>query len=177
MRPTLARLAAAAAFALAFGGAALAGPQYVDASGFAVSGYDVVAYFEKAQSPVGQTQPAPTPGKAAFTAEHNGARFAFASAENRAKFLADPARYAPQFDGHCAYGVAKGGKLPGDPRLWRIVDSKLYLNVTPVVAGFWEEDIPGNIATAGANWPGIEASAPSDKPVQNLDAGLAPVAD
>ena len=40
------------------------------ASGFAVSGYDVVAFFDKAQAPVGQSQPAPTPGKAAITATH-----------------------------------------------------------------------------------------------------------
>ena len=78
------------------------------------------------------------------------------SEENRDKFLENPAYYAPQYDGHCAYGVSKGGKVPANPNLWRIVDDKLYLNITDVVVGFWEEDVPGNINLAEGNWPGIE---------------------
>ncbi len=178
MTPTLRRAAIAALLAFApaaFASAALAGPQYVDDSGYALSGYDPVAYFAKEQAPVGQPQPAPTPGKASLTAEWNGATFAFASEENRARFLADPAAFAPQYDGHCAFGVAKGGKVPGNPALWRIVDGKLYLNVTPVVVGFWEEDIPGNISTAEGNWPGIEPNAASTLAVQELDVAAAPL--
>jgi YHS domain-containing protein len=147
---------------LAVPGLAFAGPQYVDKTGFAASGYDVVSYFSLKQAPVGQSQPAPLPGKAAITAEYNGATFAFANKANRDTFLADPARYAPQYDGHCAYGVAKGGKVPGNPTLWRIVDGKLYLNITRNVVGFWEEDIPGNISTANKNWKGLETAAASD---------------
>jgi hypothetical protein len=29
----------------------------------------------------------------------------------------------------CAYGVALGKKFDGDPRYWKIVDGKLYLNL------------------------------------------------
>jgi YHS domain-containing protein len=172
MRKTITGLASALAL---WAGAAAAGEQYVDASGFAASGFDVVAYFDAAQAPVGQPQPAPTPGSAAHTADWNGATWAFASAENRDRFLADPAAYAPQFDGHCAFGVAKGGKVTGDPQLWRIVDGKLYLNLQKSVAAMWEEDIPGNIVTAGTNWPGLDPQPASDRPVPELAAGLAPV--
>ncbi len=150
------------AFALAVsGGAAAAGPQYVDGTGYAVSGYDVVAYWSLAQSPVGEAQPEAVPGKAEYTAEYNGAKFAFATPENLAAFEADPGKYVPQYDGHCAYGVAQGGKVPGNPNLWRIVDGKLYLNITKNVVGFWEEDIPGNLTKARGNWPGIETEAAS----------------
>lgn len=159
-------LAAAAAFTFATG--AFAGDQYVDETGFAVSGYDVVAYRSLSQAPVGSTQPAPVAGNAGITAEYNGATFAFASEENRDLFVANPAYYAPQYDGHCAYGVSKGGKVPGNPYLWRIVDDKLYLNITKNVVGFWEEDIPGNITLAENNWPGIEASAASDRTIPNF---------
>ncbi|MEM1374729.1 MAG: YHS domain-containing (seleno)protein [Pseudomonadota bacterium] len=131
---------------------AFAGPQYVDDTGFAVSGYDVVAYFSLDQVAVGESQPDGVPGRADITAEHNGATFAFASEANRDAFLADPERYTPAFDGHCAYGVAQGGKVPANPNLWRIVDGQLYLNITRNVVGFWEEDIPGNITLAGGNW-------------------------
>lgn len=147
-----------------------AGPQYVDGTGFAVSGYDVVAYFDLPQSEIGQAQADPVPGRSDITAEYNGSVFAFSSEANRDTFLADPAKYAPQFDGHCAYGVAKGGKVPGNPTLWRIVDGKLYLNITKNVVGFWEEDIPGNISLAGGNWPGIEPKGASSSPIPEFSS-------
>lgn len=155
---------------------AFAGPQYVDETGFAVSGYDVVAYFGLTQSAVGQSQPEAVPGRKDITADHNGSTFAFSSEANRDTFLADPEKYVPEFDGHCAYGVSRGGKVPGNPHLWRIVDDKLYLNITQNVVGFWEEDIPGNITLADGNWPGIEPNAASGNTIPNFSSP-APVAN
>ncbi|WP_264210412.1 YHS domain-containing (seleno)protein [Leisingera thetidis] len=162
------RFAFAAAAALSFALPAFAGEQYVDGTGFAVSGYDVVAYRSLDMNPVGAPQTAPVRGHAEFTAGYNGATWAFSTAENRDKFLANPAFYAPQYDGHCAYGVSKGGKVPANPNLWRIVDDKLYLNITKNVVGFWEADIPGNIALAEGNWPGIEPEDASDSVIPNF---------
>lgn len=156
---------AAAATAIGFAGSAWAGPQYVDDTGFAVSGYDVVAYFSLPQSDVGTPQAEGVPGNAAITADYNGATFAFSTEANRDAFVADPAKYAPQFDGHCAYGVSKGGKVPANPNLWRIVDDKLYLNITKNVVGFWEEDIPGNISKAGDNWVDLEPTDASTRAI------------
>jgi len=150
------QLLAASAVALASATSAFAGEQFVDTTGYAVSGYDVVAYFGLTQNPVGQSQPAAVAGKTSITADYNGAKFAFSSEANRDTFLADPAKYAPQYDGHCAYGVAKGGKVPGNPNLWRIVDGKLYLNITKNVVTFWEEDIPGNLTKSENNWASLE---------------------
>lgn len=170
------RFAFAALAAASFALPAFAGQQYVDGTGFAVSGYDVVAYRSLDSQPVGQEQTPGVPGKASITAEYNGAKFAFATEENRAKFLENPAYYAPAYDGHCAYGVSKGGKVPGNPNLWRIVDDKLYLNITPVVVGFWEEDIPGNINLAEGNWPGIEPDAASTNKIPKFTS-QAPVSN
>ncbi|MEP2532417.1 YHS domain-containing (seleno)protein [Shimia sp.] len=153
---------------------ALAGPQYLDSTNFAVSGYDVVAYFDLEQQPVGTVQPEGVKGHKDITADHNNATFAFSSAENRDKFLASPDKYAPQYDGHCAYGVSKGGKVPGNPNLWRIVDGKLYLNITKNVVGFWEEDIPGNLSLANNNWVGIEPADASTSVIPNFESN-APV--
>jgi YHS domain-containing protein len=153
---------AAAATALSFANAAFAGEQFVDETGFAASGYDVVAYFSLPQNAVGQMQTAPVEGNRAITAEYNGATFAFASEANRDLFTANPDQYVPQYDGHCAYGVAKGGKVPGNPTLWRIVDDKLYLNITKNVVGFWEEDIPGNLELSTANWPSLDPQPASE---------------
>ncbi len=171
-RKLLPRLALAAALSALTLGAAQAGPQYVDESGYAVSGYDPVAFFDLKQNAVGQKQPEAVPGKSTITAEYNGATWAFASEANREKFLADPEKYAPVYDGHCAYGVAQGGKVPGNPNLWRIIDGKLYLNITPTVVGFWEKDIDGFLVKSEEIWPDKEsapASAKSWKAINDND--------
>jgi len=173
MRPTVSLIAAAAA-AMTFATSAFAGDQYIDPTGYAVSGYDVVAYFDLAQAPVGQSQPAGVPGDKDITAEYNGATFAFSTEANRDRFLKNPAAYAPQYDGHCAYGVAQGGKVPGNPNLWRIVNDKLYLNITPNVVGFWEEDISGNLKKSEKNWVNIESAAASNRAIPQFSSS-APV--
>ena len=43
----------------------------------------------------------------------------------------------------------------GDPNAWTIVDDRLYLNHTLQVRERWKTDIPGNIAAADGNWPGV----------------------
>jgi len=170
------RMALALVGAVMFASSAFAGQQYVDKTGFAVSGYDVVSFWDQKQTPIGKAQSKAVPGKASITAEFNGAKWAFASEANRDKFKANPAKYAPAFDGHCAYGVAVGGKVPGNPHLWRIVDDKLYLNITKVVVGFWEKDIPGFIKTGGKNWSTkLNAKPATDRKVPDFDIKMAPL--
>lgn len=170
------RMALALVGAVMFTSSAFAGQQYVDKTGFAVSGYDVVSFWDQKQTPVGKVQSKAVPGKASITAEYNGAKWAFASEANRDKFKASPAKYVPAYDGHCAYGVAVGGKVPGNPHLWRIVDNKLYLNITKVVVGFWVKDIPGFIKTGGKNWSTkLNAKPATDRKVPDFDTAMAPL--
>lgn len=143
--------------------AAIAGPQYIDSSEYAAGGYDVVAFRSLKQSRVGEQQPEAIPGKTSITAEYNGSTWAFSTEENRDMFVASPEKFVPQFDGHCAYGIAQGGKVPGNPNLWRIVEDKLYFNITPVVVGFWEADIDGLLDTAGSNWGSLESNQASTR--------------
>ena len=70
--------------------AAGAGEQYVDQTGFAISGHDVIAYYELDQAPVGEKQPQAVPGRKDITAEYNGVTWAFTSEKNRQMFVADP---------------------------------------------------------------------------------------
>lgn len=118
--------------------------------GAAVHGYDVVAYF---------TQSKPVKGTSAYTAEHEGVTYRFSSAENRDKFGTDPAKYAPQYGGYCAFGTAMGRKFNGDPHAWAIVDDKLYLNLNKDVQARWKTDIPGFVKGANNNWPLIRQVA------------------
>jgi YHS domain-containing protein len=115
-------------------------------SDLAVSGYDPVAYFIDGK---------PVEGDRAHSHEWQGATWRFATAENLEAFKADPARYAPQFGGYCAWAVSQGYTASADPQAWRIVDGKLYLNYNLDVKKTWEQDVPGNIAKADANWPTV----------------------
>ncbi|HEV7263936.1 MAG TPA: YHS domain-containing (seleno)protein [Falsiroseomonas sp.] len=125
----------------------------VDAQGLALRGHDPVAY---------QTQGRQVQGQAQFTATHQGATYHFASAANRDSFRADPARYAAAYGGFCAMGVAMGMKLDGDPALFRVVDNRLYLNVSAPVQQRWIQDIPGHIGTANERWPQLLGKAPRE---------------
>ena len=130
-----------------FAGAAVAQkPQiFSDRSG-AIRGYDPVAYF---------TQGAPVKGSEKFSHPWQGATWLFASAENRARFAAEPGKFAPQYGGYCAYGVAQGYAPEIDPSAWSIVEGKLYLNYSTSVRERWKTDIPGYIRKADANWPKV----------------------
>ena len=114
--------------------------------GVAIRGTDPVAYFTEGR--VRQGDPA-------IHADWMGARWLFASDEHRAMFVADPAAFAPQFGGYCAWAVAEGYTAPIDPEAWRIVDGKLYLNYSRSIQRKWERDVPGNIQRANSNWPGL----------------------
>lgn len=118
---------------------------FVNAEGVAVSGYDPVAFFDGA----------PAQGDPAITSTVDGATYRFVSAENKAKFDAEPAKYQPQYGGYCAYGAAVGGKYPTDPSTAKVVDGKLYLNKNPDVAKQWAKKQPELIEKANAQWPEI----------------------
>ncbi len=120
----------------------------VDSSGLALKGYDPVAYF---------TEKRPVQGKAEFTAPHAGATYRFASAANRDAFAAAPGKYAPQYGGYCAFGMASGYKAPIEPDAWTVVDGKLYLNYNQSVRSRWASDIPGFLRKADANWPVVRS--------------------
>jgi hypothetical protein len=114
--------------------------------GVAVGGHDPVAYFTEGRSRL---------GSAAISATHGGATWRFVDEANRAAFLADPAKFAPQFGGHCSWAAAEGYLAKGDPAHWRIVEGKLYLKYDASIKRRWERDIPGFIRKGDANWPKI----------------------
>lgn len=122
-------------------------------AGTAIGGTDPVAYF---------TAGKPVAGKDEFTAEYDEVTWKFSSAENRDKFIADPAKYAPQYGGFCAFGAAMGFKVPVVPEAWSIVDGKLYLNNSLKVQERFEQDIPGHIKNATLNWEIIKDKKPED---------------
>jgi hypothetical protein len=117
-------------------------------SDVSLGGFDPVAYFMDGKSVEGSRQ---------FTFMWKGAIWRFASQGNRDAFSAAPERYAPQYGGYCAWAASQNYVAPGDPRHWRIVSGKLYVNYDARVQTTWERDIPGHIKAADANWPGLLA--------------------
>jgi YHS domain-containing protein len=127
--------------------AALAGePPVYSNGGFAINGFDPVAYF---------TEEKPVAGSADFTYDWDGATWRFGSADNRDAFMANPAAFAPQYGGYCAFAVSKGYTASTDPDAWTVYEGKLYLNYSKGVRRRWSRDIPGNIAAGDANWPTV----------------------
>ena len=126
-----------------------AAPAIYAENGIAIDGSDAVAYFDGN---------GPVAGDAAFALTWQGAEWRFSSAENLAKFEADPESYAPQYGGYCAYAVSKGYTASTDPNAWSLHEGKLYLNYSRPVRLIWSRDIPGNIALADGNWPDVLAA-------------------
>ena len=122
---------------------AFAGALNLNSNGVAIQGYDPVAYF---------TENMPVKGSGVHAASHDGAIYWFSNAENLKNFKAEPAKYIPAYGGYCAYGVSQGVKVPIDPNAFKVVDGRLYLNITPKVQKIWEKDIPGYITKADGNW-------------------------
>lgn len=110
----------------------------------AIKGYDPVAYF---------TAGKPVKGASKYSYAWKGATWYFASPEHRDTFAKAPEKYAPQYGGYCAYAVSQGTVADIAPRAWKIVDGKLYLNLSLRVQKLWEDDIPGYITRADDNWP------------------------
>ena len=113
------------------------------ASDAAIKGYDTVAYFKDGKA---------VKGNASFTFPWHGMTWHFASKENRDLFAGSPERYAPQYDGYCAWAMTESRLAITDPEVWKIVNGKLYLNCSQEAYNKWSRDIPGHIKKADEIW-------------------------
>ena len=116
-------------------------------SNVAVDGYDVVAYF---------TEGKPRKGSSKLSTEWGGAEWRFASAKNLKVFKKNPGKYVPQFGGYCAWAVAQGSKANGDPKHWKIVNGKLYLNYNASILEKWEANESELIKQGNEKWPDLK---------------------
>lgn len=112
----------------------------------ALRGYDPVSYHT-----IGR----PVMGNGNHVSLHQGQHYLFIDKKNKALFDKNPSRYAPVYNGWCAFGVSVNKKFHGDPLVWEIVDGKLYVNLDNKIKGMWLKDVSGNIRKANASWPKI----------------------
>jgi YHS domain-containing protein len=97
-----------------------------DENKLANKGYDLVNYFTTNTAQQGSVE---------FSTVNDEAIYYFINEENLQSFKANPTKYLPQFDGYCAFAVAKmNKKVTVNPETFRIDDGKLYLFYND----FWE---------------------------------------
>jgi hypothetical protein len=108
----------------------------------ALKGYDTVAYFTLGKA---------VPGVPELEYEWDEHRYRFSRPQHRALFMADPARYAPQFKNFCAMALARGELFEADPESWLISDGKLYVFGGPAGPIRFQQDLAENIAKANEN--------------------------
>ena len=73
------------------------------------------------------------PGALEYQTVWHDARWQFASKQDLDLFVANPEKYAAQYDGHCAIGRSQtraAHKDTVDPEAFTIVNGKLYINHT-----------------------------------------------
>jgi YHS domain-containing protein len=141
MKSALTSLAVAATL-LIFSSFSIAGEQYTK-RGYAISGYDAVAYFTAGE---------PTKGDKKIQAEWNGAKWLFSSEAHKELFLGNPEKYAPAYDGHCAFAAGIGRKVSAKPTLWKIIDDRLFLNFSKAANTRWLDNPEDYIKDGDVNW-------------------------
>ena len=109
-------------------------------------GHDPVAYFTRRQ---------PVRGDSALSVDLPQRSYYFASAEHRAMFVSDPARYEPQYGGFCASVAAYAIKLGSDPGAWVVYRGRLFIFGDVLGRTAWELDPAWNVEHADAQWPAI----------------------
>jgi len=115
-------------------------------TGLAIDGFDPVAYFVEAT---------PRVGRADLELQFAGVTWRFQNEGNRAAFAADPEVYMPRFGGHDPLAVARGAAAPGHPRLWLIVQKRLYLFYSAKARAAFAANPAGASEAAERHWPEV----------------------
>ena len=122
---------------------AMAGDFYEE-KGVALNSYDPVSYFAAIPDPI--------PGVKELSFDYKGSKFYFVTNSHLHTFAGDPEHYAPQFGGFDAYGVSQGRKVGAHPRVFAVVEGKLYMFSDVESRKNWKKDVAGNVARASEQW-------------------------
>jgi len=122
----------------------------VDSKGVILKGCDAVAFFKQGK---------PVKGNPGIGSTYQGATYLFASTADRSDFDKEPAKYAPQYGGFCAYGVANGVMTGiGAPDAFAVYKGKLYLGGNQAALRSFKSNIDSNIEKADTNWRQLTGS-------------------
>jgi len=122
-------------------------------NGFAIGGYDPVAYF---------VEGTPRPGILGQEFVWQGVAWRFANEGNRAAFAADPEIYSPRFGGFDPVAVSRGDPAEGNPYIWAIYKGNLLLFHSQELKTLWELDQEGILKVARTKWSTINLNGSLD---------------
>jgi YHS domain-containing protein len=111
--------------------------------GYAIGGYDPVAFFTANKAVKGDT---------GISVTWKNAKWLFSNNKHADLFRANPEQYAPQYGGYCAYGCSKGYKANTDANAFTITNGKLYFNYNLKTREEWMKDIKAYIMKADEQW-------------------------
>lgn len=118
-------------------------------SGYAIYGYDPVAYF---------TDHSAIPGRRENEYVWNGVSWIFSSRANKAVFMQNPDVYAPQYGGHGALAMARGYASDSNPNVWAIYRNRLFLFYSYTARAAWAEAVDLHVKRADGEWPRIKGT-------------------
>lgn len=140
-------------FLLLYHAAALAAPiVWRDhATGFAIAGYDPLAYHTRKDARLG------TEG---IEYRWGGAVWQFLNTGNRDAFARHPEVYAPRFAGYDVLALSRGFTVQGKPTVWTVYEGALYLFEKPDNLRDWRLNPDEIIKQAQLNWQKLGADLP-----------------
>ncbi len=127
------------------------GPVSKSKNGNAIGSHDSVAYHSLSRDPHGEA----TAGIETWIVEYLGAQWHFASKENADLFRANPEKYKPAYNGHCANALSIGnGLVATSGKVWEIFGDQLFLFFAERGRARWlsADDIGPYKAAADAEW-------------------------
>jgi len=107
--------------------------------GYAIGGYDPVAYFTDNKAVKGTVDNSVT---------WKNVKWLFSNQQHAAMFKANPEKYSPQYGGYCAYGCTRGYKAKTEPEAFSIISGKLYFNYNAKIREEWLKNVTENIKKA-----------------------------
>ena len=122
----------------------------------AIGSHDTVAYH----TDQAKTAHKAVLGEKRFAIKYLGANWYFASQASADKFEANPAKYKPLYNGHCANALSLGeGLIPTDGKVWEFFGDELHLFYAERGRQRWlEGDWKSYRTQADAAWKKLKAS-------------------
>lgn len=108
-----------------------------------IAGYDTTSYFNAGQ---------PQRGQARHAVRWQGVTWRFKTAEDAAKFRANPTAFAPQFGAYCTGGLSQQHAVDGNARIYRLHNGRLYLFATEAGARRFDRNPEATLRAARAYW-------------------------
>jgi hypothetical protein len=118
-------------------------------TGVAIGGFDPVAYFVEAEAVL---------GKDYFEYALADSVWRFRNEGNRAAFVDNPEIYMPRFGGYDPVAVARELGVPGNPRVWLIIENRLYLFYSAEARTAFADNFKTIIEAAARNWPAVQTT-------------------